>query len=77
MKFQTKIRIIEAERFNNHQAPFGVCGCSQMANEYHCHTKHGPVRISFGDWCIKGDDGEYYPCTNEEFNKRYDEVKEL
>jgi len=37
----------------------------------HAYTLNGPVRVNCGDWCIQGEK-EIYPCTDEEFHKRYE-----
>lgn len=38
-------------------------------------TLEGDMRISNGDYIIKGVNGEFYPCKPEIFNKTYDAVK--
>lgn len=38
-----------------------------------CTTKHGDVTFKVGDYLIAGD-GEVYPCTPEEFEKRYEPI---
>lgn len=40
----------------------------------YAYTKNGPVRVNCSDWLIGGDK-EIYPCTDEEFQKRYDPVE--
>lgn len=37
-------------------------------------TNHGPVRANKGDWLIKTEAGEIYPCQDDEFWKNYEVV---
>lgn len=34
----------------------------------------GTVRAKAGDWLIRGANGEYYPCSNAEFNCTYEQL---
>lgn len=38
----------------------------------HVHTLEGSMRISDGDWLIKGVAGEFYPCKPEIFDMTYE-----
>lgn len=38
------------------------------------HTLEGPLRVSDGDWIIKGVQGEIYPCKHDIFVKTYEAV---
>lgn len=38
-------------------------------------TLEGDMRASFGDYIIKGVNGEFYPCKPDIFEKTYEEVK--
>lgn len=33
------------------------------------------ITLKLGDWIIRGTKGEYYPCDNEVFIQKYEEVK--
>ena len=37
-------------------------------------TLEGEMRVSVGDWIIKGVKGEYYPCKPDIFNQTYEKV---
>lgn len=37
-------------------------------------TLEGTMQANFGDWIIKGVQGEYYPCKPDIFEKTYDLV---
>lgn len=39
-------------------------------------TLEGTMQANFGDWIIKGVQGEYYPCKPDIFEKTYDLVSE-
>jgi len=40
-----------------------------------CGTLEGVVGIEWGDWIIKGVNGEIYPCKDEIFQKTYEIVE--
>lgn len=42
----------------------------------HIETNHGVVFANKTDWIIRGEDGEYYPCKNDVFEKKYTRVLE-
>lgn len=37
-------------------------------------TLEGDLKVSIGDWIIKGVKGEFYPCKPDIFEKTYDRV---
>lgn len=39
-------------------------------------TLEGEITASFGDWIIKGVQGEFYPCKPDIFKLTYEEVTE-
>ena len=41
-----------------------------------CHTLEGPLRISVGDWIIKGVAGELYPCKPDIFEATYEPAQQ-
>lgn len=38
-------------------------------------TLEGDMKVSYGDYIIKGVNGEFYPCKPDIFEKTYEEVK--
>ena len=52
--------------------------CGGLATEDGCDIKtfEGVMRADFGDYIIKGIQGEFYPCKPDIFEETYDEVKE-
>ena len=39
-------------------------------------TLEGDIRVSLGDWIIRGVKGEYYPCKSDIFEATYELVRE-
>ena len=39
-------------------------------------TPEGVMLAGWGDWIIKGVEGEYYPCKNSIFKRTYEEVND-
>ena len=37
-------------------------------------TLEGRMKVSEGDWIIKGVKGEYYPCKPDVFERTYDKI---
>ncbi|WCD44280.1 hypothetical protein Tiera_024 [Polaromonas phage Tiera] len=40
-----------------------------------CNTRQGPVQVNSGDYLIRLEDGEIYPCSEEVFNKKYEKIE--
>ena len=38
------------------------------------YTLEGPMKVTIGDWIIKGVKGEYYPCKPDIFEMTYEAV---
>jgi hypothetical protein len=76
--YRTKVRITEAFRWVGQprvEWPEWATPAllSESGSALYAYTKNGPVRATKGDWLIRGDQ-EIYPCTDEEFRQRYEEV---
>lgn len=79
-KYRKKPVVIEAEQFTE----FGqkipglkykpMSMCIHKEDSPHCETLEGPLRVSLGDWIIKGVNGEYYPCKPDIFEKTYEKI---
>jgi hypothetical protein len=52
--------------------------CSNMISKGHrlINTLEGKMKANFGDWIIKGVNGEFYPCKPDVFEKTYELVVE-
>ena len=42
--------------------------------EYYVQTLEGPLTIRRGDWLIEGTEGEFYPCKDSVFQRKYEQV---
>lgn len=86
MQFRKKPVVIEAMQFT----PEGMSeiafwlgdklkpggNMEQFENgEIGIHTLEGVMHASWGDWIIKGVQGEFYPCKPEIFDQTYDKVE--
>lgn len=77
-KFRKKPAVIEAmqwngppddaalEKFAGHFASIGA--------EVYITTLEGSMRVSPGDWVIRGVKGEFYPCKPDIFEATYEKV---
>lgn len=45
-------------------------------NEYYVKTLEGNMKITYGDYIIKGINGEFYPCKADIFEKTYERVEQ-
>lgn len=55
----------------------GAAACIKKAQEdggLVIHTLEGDMKASFGDYIIKGVNGEFYPCKPDVFDKTYEPV---
>lgn len=78
MKYRKKPVVIDAIQFTGN---FGeledfVGGDANFKNgEMVIATLEGAMRVSLGDWIIKGVKGEFYPCKDDIFALTYDPVE--
>jgi len=80
-KFRKKPTIIDAIQFNGEnindvKAFLDFNTVIQYDKSFLIKTLEGNMRVSPGDWVIKGVLGEFYPCKDEIFKLIYEEVKE-
>ena len=59
------------EGITNKQVRLAVEDPLQMV----ARTLNGQVIVTPGDWIIKGLEGEFYPCKDSVFQKKYEVVK--
>ena len=82
MKYRKKPVVIEAVQYKREENIHECLNfCKDMEynpndNEYYIKTLEGNMRLTKGDFIIKGVQGEFYPCKPEIFDKTYEEVKE-
>ncbi|MCA9340405.1 MAG: hypothetical protein KDA17_05815 [Candidatus Saccharibacteria bacterium] len=77
-KFRKKPVVIEAVQYtrNGLQAEQAAqwCGGDQTDNGCIIHTLEGDHLANYGDWIIKGVNGEFYPCKPDIFAKTYEDA---
>jgi Pyruvate/2-oxoacid:ferredoxin oxidoreductase delta subunit len=79
-KYRKKPVVIEAveyERDKNIASCMDFCPdmvYNSKDNEYDIITLEGLMRVTKGDFIIKGINGEFYPCKPDIFRKTYEEV---
>ncbi len=83
MKFRSKPVEIEAIQFTGVQSVKTMCTAwkSSFVTVAHYDGSHifietleGRHRASLGDWIIKGLIGEFYPCKDEIFKRKYEAI---
>ena len=80
MKFRKKLVVIEAVQYlrkDNIATCMDFCPdmvYSPNDNEYYIKTLEGNMRLSEGDFIIKGVKGEFYPCKLDIFEATYESV---
>jgi hypothetical protein len=77
--YRKKPVVIEAIQFKgNDKECIDFCPVAVDPVEQHpsllIPTLEGDMRVSFGDWIIKGVNGEFYPCKPGIFEKTYEPV---
>lgn len=76
-KFRKRPIVIEAEQWFPGKHMEGVLWPdpkSETQFEPHVITLEGPLKVSPGDWIIKGVKGEKYPCRDDIFRETYEPV---
>lgn len=76
-KFRKKPVVIEAEQFHDDRPlPFHELGIMAMDPDgfWFIETLEGRLRVSPGDWVIRGVAGEFYPCKPDIFDATYELV---
>lgn len=51
-------------------------GAGPMYAYIKIHTLEGDMKVSVGDYVIKGVQGEFYPCKPDIFEETYEEIEE-
>lgn len=89
-KFRTRIVEIEAERFDGYNFPklhnwtdgnFRQANIKssndeglELTGEVFDKLHHTWIGVAPGQWIVRGVKGEYYPCDNETFRWKYEEI---
>lgn len=80
MKYRKKPVVIEAIKYEKKHIDRALDFCNNNENiqynpednEYYIHTLEGNMKVSEGDYIIKGINGEFYPCKPDIFEKTYE-----
>jgi hypothetical protein len=89
MKYKKKPVIIEAIQLLNNNSSIKEClkfiynvfitddDIETVKNDKHIRiqTLEGDMKASFGDYIIKGVNGEFYPCKPDIFEKTYESIE--
>lgn len=89
MKYKKKPVIIEAIQLLNNNSSIEEClkfiynvfitddDIETVKNDKHIRiqTLEGDMKASFGDYIIKGVNGEFYPCKPDIFEKTYENIE--
>ena len=76
-KYRKKPVVVEALQYtgNNVEEIKQFCpNCTNLFDNLIIPTLEGRMRVSVGDYIIKGIIGEYYPCKEKVFNDTYESI---
>jgi hypothetical protein len=84
-RYRKKPVVIEAEQYlptlplpfrdGGNPVCYGIIGPLDDAPCFYVETVEGPLRVSDGDWIIRGVKGEFYPCKPDIFEATYEKVE--
>ena len=80
MKYRKKPVIVEAIKYDNENIGKVLRFCGELYynpydNEYYVKTLEGHMKVTDGDYIIKGVKGEFYPCKPDIFEQTYEVVE--
>ena len=79
-KYRKKPVVVEAVQWKWHNGPeieeFMGWPYGSAPDILILETREGLMYVSYGDWIIKGVNGEFYPCKPDIFEKTYERVEE-
>ena len=74
-QFRKKPVVIEAEQYLPGNEMSKEIPLNFNGESVNIETLEGSMRVSPGDWIIKGVNGEFYPCKPDIFEKTYEAEK--
>lgn len=82
MKYRKKPVVIEAIKYEKEHISRALDFCNKLRynphdNEYYVDTLEGCMKVTEGDFIIKGVNGEFYPCKPDIFEKTYEKLFEV
>lgn len=79
MKYRKKPVVIEAMQYTRNaleaERVAEWCGGTQSDDGCMIETLEGDMLARYGDWIIKGVQGEFYPCKPDIFEMTYERVE--
>lgn len=77
--YQKKPVVIQAIEYSKTRIGDALDFCKDLKynpedNEYYIETLEGSMKVSEGDYIIKGVKGEFYPCKPDIFEETYEEL---
>lgn len=80
MKFRKKPIAVEAIRYEKAHIGRALDFCNMLRynqhdNEYYVETLEGCMKVTEGDFIVKGINGEFYPCKPDIFEKTYEKLE--
>ena len=77
MKYRKKPVVIEAIQWDGTNYDeiddwMGLNSTLEIDGQFIIPTLEGDMRVSEGDWVIRGVNGEFYPCKPDIFEKTYE-----
>ena len=87
MKYRKRPVVIEAIKYERKHIGRALNFCNKFEgnpklrynphdNEYYVDTLEGCMKVTEGDYIIKGVNGEFYPCKPDIFEKTYEKLDE-
>ena len=81
MKYRKKPVVIEAIQWDGTNYDeigdwMGLNSTLEIDGQFIIPTLEGDMRVSEGDWVIRGVNGEFYPCKPDIFEKTYEPAED-
>ena len=71
-EYQSKPVTIRAVQFLGDGTIHPAIKYDDLEEQFYVETLEGPLTIRSGDWLIEGTEGEFYPCKNSVFERKYE-----
>jgi hypothetical protein len=70
--YNSKVVTIHALQFLGDAHTHPAIKYDDSKEEHFVETLEGPLTIRCGDWLIRGTEGEFYPCKDSVFTRKYE-----
>lgn len=75
--YKSKVVTIHAVQFGGTHDEHAAIQSGTEPAGFFVQTLEGPLRIQPGDWLIEGTEGEFYPCKDSVFRRKYEIADEV